>query len=85
MTSMSGILAAEVESEHIPLLPSSISSVQGFPSLMVIKNGKQVKEYMGDRSLSDVISFAKKYMSPPASKKPQKQKEHKDKGSKKKK
>lgn len=56
-----GIIVAEVESENMGLLPSSVSSVQGFPTLMILKDGKQLKEYSGQRTLKDVVAFAKKF------------------------
>jgi hypothetical protein len=64
------ILAAEVESENLGLLPPSVSSIRGFPTLLILKNGKAVKEYTGDRTVSDVVSFAKKFAGPKSTKAP---------------
>lgn len=89
---MAGILTAEVEAENMSMLPSSLTAIQGYPTLMVLKDGKQVKEYQGDRSAADVVKFAKQFAekvktvaekppskASPASKKTKKEKEYKGK------
>lgn len=35
--------------------------VDGFPTVFVYKNGKQVEEYTGSRSLEDLYEFVKKH------------------------
>jgi thioredoxin-like negative regulator of GroEL len=56
-----GIRVAEVEHTNLGNLPANLSRVAGFPTIMIIRSGKPVTEYQGDRSLADVVSFAKKH------------------------
>ncbi len=58
-----GISVVEVEHTHMNHLPASIAQVTGFPTIMILRSGKPVSEYAGDRSLADVVSFAKKHAS----------------------
>jgi len=57
-----GIDTAEVEFGDMVLLPDNIrKSIAGFPTIQVLKGGKAVAEYMGDRSGGSIIEFANKH------------------------
>lgn len=56
-----GVAVAEVEHTNMNLLPAGIARITGFPTIMILRSGKPVTEYNGDRSLTDVVSFAKKH------------------------
>mgnify|MGYP001190816589 CR=1 FL=1 len=38
------------------------NSIDGFPSIMIFKNGKKIKDYSGDRSSNNMLNFFKGYM-----------------------
>lgn len=38
------------------------NSIDGFPSIMVFKKGKKVKNYVGNRSSNDMFKFFKPYL-----------------------
>jgi thioredoxin-like negative regulator of GroEL len=57
-----GIDTAEVELGNMVLLPDNIrKNIAGFPTIHILKGGKTVAEYMGDRSGSSIKEFAEKY------------------------
>lgn len=66
---LSGITVAEVENREMVSLPANLR-VQLFPTIVVIKSGRFIDEYYGDRSKESITAFAMKYAhKPPASKK----------------
>lgn len=56
---------AKIESELVNNAPKVISNlpVQGFPTMVMIKDGKKVAEYSGDRSPEDMLNFGNKHCS----------------------
>jgi thiol-disulfide isomerase/thioredoxin len=51
---------AEIESEFSNQLPNAIrESILGYPTILIIQNGKKKKEYKGDRTKNDLVNFAR--------------------------
>ena len=46
------------------LLPKPLQNIRGFPTLQVVKKGKVVKEYQGERGHQAIVNFAKEQVSP---------------------
>lgn len=57
-------LLLEIDSQQLNYIDySSLNkSINGFPSIMVFKNGKLVKEYNGNRTQKDMFKFFKPYL-----------------------
>ena len=57
-------LLLEIDSDQLNYVDFSSlkNSINGFPSIMVFKNGKLAKEYKGNRSSNDMFKFFKPYM-----------------------
>jgi thioredoxin-like negative regulator of GroEL len=57
-------LLLEIDSNQLNYVDYSslTNSIKGFPSIMVFKKGKLVKEYKGNRSSNDMFKFFKPYM-----------------------
>ena len=57
-------LLLEIDSNQLNYVDYSslTNSIKGFPSIMVFKKGKLVKEYNGNRSSNDMFKFFKPYM-----------------------
>jgi thioredoxin-like negative regulator of GroEL len=56
---------AEVEYTSIGLLPENIrTSIAGFPTIQVLREGKAIEEYIGDRSKASLADFINKYNVP---------------------
>jgi thioredoxin-like negative regulator of GroEL len=68
------LMTAEVELSQIPVLPKPLQGVSGFPTIMMVENGKVTKEYNGMRTEDSVMEFVDMYMlgrpKPKASPKP---------------
>lgn len=62
-----GIMLAEVEYQHMSMLPSSLRNIRGFPTIQLIQNGKVKDEYFGDRSADSIIDFARNFVKSSAS------------------
>jgi thioredoxin-like negative regulator of GroEL len=62
-TKCNGLLL-EIDSDQINGIdyPSLTNSIKGFPAIMVFKNGKLKKEYLGNRTSNDMFKFFKPYM-----------------------
>jgi len=54
----------EIDSEQLNYIDYSSlkNSIKGFPSIMVLKNGKLKKDYKGNRTTNDMFKFFKPYM-----------------------
>ena len=57
-------LLLEIDSNQLNYVDYSslTNSIKGFPSIMVFKKGKLIKEYNGNRSSNDMFKFFKPYM-----------------------
>lgn len=57
-------LLLEIDSQQLNYIDySSLNkSINGFPSIMIFKNGKLVKEYNGNRKQTDMFKFFKPYL-----------------------
>ena len=56
---------AEVEYSSMGLLPENIrTSIAGFPTIQVLREGKAIEEYIGDRSKASLADFINKYNAP---------------------
>ena len=62
-TKCNGLLL-EIDSDQLNFIDYSslTNSIKGFPAIMVFKNGKLKKEYMGNRTSNDMFKFFKLYM-----------------------
>jgi len=51
----------EIDSEVVPHIqnPAIRGKINGYPTIMIIKNGRPAKEYAGDRNVDDLYSFCK--------------------------
>jgi hypothetical protein len=59
---------AEVEYSSMGLLPENIrTSIAGFPTIQVLRQGKAIEEYMGDRTKENLRDFINKYITTPPS------------------
>ena len=48
------------------LLPENIrTSIAGFPTIQVLRQGKAIEEYMGDRTKDNLRDFINKYITAP--------------------
>ena len=56
-----GIILAEVEYEHMSMLPASLRNIRGFPTIQMLQNGRVKDEYSGDRSTQSIVDFALSY------------------------
>ena len=57
-----GIDVAEVEFASMHLLPENIrKNIAGFPTIQILKGGKAIAEYMGDRTKESINDFVNKY------------------------
>jgi thioredoxin-like negative regulator of GroEL len=57
---------AEVEYNSMGLLPENIrTSIAGFPTIQVLRQGKAIEEYMGDRTKENLREFINKYITTP--------------------
>lgn len=54
--------SCSVEYSNIELLPTKLKDVRGFPTIQIIKKGKVINNYMGDRSEASLVEFVKKYL-----------------------
>lgn len=54
-----GIVMADVLYDNMKNLPSTLQDVMGFPTIRILKHGKVVSEYNGQRTSEDIISYAK--------------------------
>ena len=52
-----GITVNKVEKDENPKAMQALN-IQGFPSIMLLNNGKKVKDYEGERSLAAFTAFA---------------------------
>ena len=60
-----GIDVAEVEFASMHLLPENIrKNIAGFPTIQILKGGKAIAEYMGDRTKESIEVFLNKYKIP---------------------
>ena len=57
-------LLLEIDSDQLNYVDYSslTNSIKGFPSIMVFRKGKLVKEYSGNRTSNDMFKFFKPYM-----------------------
>ena len=57
-------LLLEIDAQQLSYIDYSslTKTLQGFPSLMIFKKGKKMKEYSGNRSTEDMFKFAKLYL-----------------------
>ena len=57
-------LLLEIDSEQLNNInyPSLQNSIKGYPAIMIFKNGKLKKEYLGNRTSNDMFKFFKPYM-----------------------
>jgi len=53
-----GIHVVEVEYDFKLLLPPNIPQPSGFPTIEVVRNGRVVSEYNGDRSSKSITNYA---------------------------
>tara|TARA_Y100000389_G_scaffold135001_1_gene132541 strand:- start:39 stop:461 length:423 start_codon:yes stop_codon:yes gene_type:complete len=62
-TNCNGLLL-EIDSEQINYIDYSslTKSINGYPSIMIFKNGKLIKEYNGNRKHKDMFNFFKPYL-----------------------
>ena len=51
---------AEVEYSNLDLLPQNLKGVVGFPTIVLLQNGKVEQEYSGDRSAATIVEFGRK-------------------------
>jgi len=58
-----GILL-EINSKYINLInnPNFTNKINGYPSIFLYKNGILIKEYSGDRTCENMLSFIKPYI-----------------------
>jgi len=62
---LKGIDCAEVEFGSMHLLPDNIrKNIAGFPTIQILKGGKAIAEYMGDRTKETILDFVNKYKLP---------------------
>jgi len=54
--------SASVEYSNLPLLPEKLRDIQAFPVIQVIKKGKIIDNYMGDRSEESLKDYSQKYI-----------------------
>jgi thioredoxin-like negative regulator of GroEL len=59
-----GLLVAEVEYQHMSLLPSALRNIRGFPTIQVVQKGRVRDEYNGDRSTDSIVAFARAFATP---------------------
>ena len=52
---------AEIELDNMKYLENPYKDVQGFPSIIVYKNGIKIKEFDKERTLSNLEKFIKQY------------------------
>lgn len=52
-----GVHVAEVEYGMMGTLPPTMQQIRGFPTILVIRNGRPVAEYTGDRSASSLKQY----------------------------
>ena len=57
-------LLLEIDSDQLNYIDFSSlkNSINGFPSIMIFKNGKLAKEYNGNRTSNDMFKFFKPHM-----------------------
>tara|TARA_Y100000389_G_scaffold135000_1_gene132539 strand:- start:39 stop:473 length:435 start_codon:yes stop_codon:yes gene_type:complete len=57
-------LLLEIDSQQLNYIDYSslTKSINGYPSIMVFKNGKLIKEYNGNRKYKDMFKFFKPYI-----------------------
>jgi thioredoxin-like negative regulator of GroEL len=62
-TNCNGLLL-EIDSEQLNYIDYSslTKSINGYPSIMIFKNGKLIKEYNGNRKHKDMFKFFKPYL-----------------------
>ena len=60
----SNAVLLEIDSEQLKYINfnSLTNSINGLPSILLYKNGKQIKEYKGNRSSNDMFKFLKPYL-----------------------
>ena len=57
----SSLILAEIDSNYSSLVTNLIGGqVTGFPTLMVIKRGRRIKEYNGPRKENEMLEFVRK-------------------------
>ena len=57
----SSLILAEIDSNYSSLVTNLIGGqVMGFPTLMVIKRGRRIKEYNGPRKENEMLEFVRK-------------------------
>ena len=52
---------AEIELDNMKYLDDEYNKVQGFPTIVVYKNGKQISEFKKQRNLLNLEKFIKEY------------------------
>lgn len=67
-----GLIEVDSNVAHNIPIEAIKNRINGFPTIMIIKKGKPVQEYSGDRSEADMYSFFKKYLSEENKSKPKK-------------
>ena len=57
-------LLLEIDSDQVNNIDydSLTNSVKGLPTIMILKNGKLLREYSGDRTSNDMFKFFKPYL-----------------------
>lgn len=60
-----GLVVAEVEYQHMGMLPASLRNIRGFPTIQVIQKGRVKDEYAGDRSCDSIVAYAKTFSTKP--------------------
>lgn len=58
-----GLVEVDSNVAHNIPIEAIKNRINGYPTIMIIKKGKPVQEYSGDRSEADMYSFFKKYLS----------------------
>jgi thiol-disulfide isomerase/thioredoxin len=65
LVSEKGINIIEVEYTYKSLLPANFPQPNGFPTIEVVRSGKVVSEYTGDRSPKSFVNYALSHASKP--------------------
>ncbi len=54
----------EIDSEVVPHIENQEirKKINGYPTIMIIKNGRPTQEYTGNRSTEDMYNFCKQYL-----------------------
>jgi len=60
LTSKRGIQVAQVEYSDLKYVPKKNTKISGFPTIQVLKEGKLIHEYNGNRTEEDILAFVEK-------------------------